>query len=563
MDRFAIYVFCFEKLMNFMFLWGAAVLLVLWMILRSMRPSKSNDLSWAYKIASPMANSDRSLAEGVSSPKDLYRKTKPKYASGPPPANNQRAFLGKQYSREYLENLLSVIAIMGDFSMILLGFILANLFCQSYLKPPFVQGVPMPSLINCYNIILAGSVIILWGLTGKQLYSYKNLLSPSKIWHKLLEPLILYFLAFIGFGQVARYEPQIPWFFFACAAIFIFLNIYNLRLVLSRIIRLPSVSSRLRRRLVVIGGGSQTWRFQKALGENNDVEFVGWVQANKPNHVAELEEYRLGSLHELGAILKINAINVAVLTESDSLQREGVLAVAKACEQEHVQFKMVPHFFEILISGLRSENIAGAQLLGVETLPLGGFRNQFLKRSVDIIGSMIGLLLAVPLIAVFGLLVYLESPGPILYKQLRQGRSGRLFYIVKIRSMRVNAEAGGKPQWAQQNDPRRLRVGTFIRKFNIDEVPQFWNVLIGQMSLVGPRPERPELIARFKSRIPHYQSRHMCQPGITGWAQVNGWRGNTDLEERIRHDIWYLENWSLWLDFRIMLQTFYRRDNAY
>jgi lipopolysaccharide/colanic/teichoic acid biosynthesis glycosyltransferase len=138
-----------------------------------------------------------------------------------------------------------------------------------------------------------------------------------------------------------------------------------------------------------------------------------------------------------------------------------------------------------------------------------------------------------------------------------------MFYIFKIRSMHVNAEALGKPQWAQQNDQRRLRIGTFMRKWNIDEVPQFWNVLIGEMSLVGPRPERPELIARFKSKIPHYQARHIYRPGITGWAQVNGWRGNTDLDERIRHDIWYLENWSVWLDFRIMIHTFFRRENAY
>jgi len=304
-------------------------------------------------------------------------------------------------------------------------------------------------------------------------------------------------------------------------------------------------------------------RILRALGENSDMEFVGWVQANKPNHIADLDEYRLGSLHELEEVLRRHAINVAVLTESESLQREGVLAVAKACENEYVQFKMVPHFFEILISGLHSENIGGIQLLGVDRLPLTGYRKRFLKRTIDIVGALVGLCLTVPLVVIFGSLVYWESPGPILYKQVRQGRNGRLFHIIKIRSMHLNAEAHGKAQWAQQNDQRRLRIGAFIRKWNIDEVPQFWNVLTGEMSLVGPRPERPELIDRFKSKIPHYQARHMYRPGITGWAQVNGWRGNTDLQERIRHDIWYLENWSVWLDFRIMVQTFFRRENAY
>jgi exopolysaccharide biosynthesis polyprenyl glycosylphosphotransferase len=421
----------------------------------------------------------------------------------------------------------------------------------------------MPSISRSYSLILAGSVIVFWGFVGRKLYNYKSLLSPSRIWHKFVEALGFYLLAFLGISLVVRTDPPIPWIYFVCAAVVIFLNIYNWRLVLSQILQHPAMASRLRRRLVVIGGGPQTLRIQKTLGENADMEFVGWIQVIKPNHISELEEYRLGSLHELGGILQKYAVDIAVLTESESLQREGVLAVAKACENEYVQFKMVPHFFEILISGLHAENIGGIQLLGVDCLPLSGYRNRFIKRTVDVVGALVGLTIATPLILLFGALVYWESPGPILYKQVRLGRNGRLFHIIKIRSMQMNAEAAGKAQWAQANDQRRLRIGTFMRKWNIDEVPQFWNVLIGEMSLVGPRPERPELIARFKSKIPHYQARHMCRPGITGWAQVNGWRGNTDLEERIRHDIWYLEHWSLWLDFWIMLQTFVRRENAY
>jgi exopolysaccharide biosynthesis polyprenyl glycosylphosphotransferase len=378
-----------------------------------------------------------------------------------------------------------------------------------------------------------------------------------------MEALGFCLVAFLGISVVVRTNPRIPWTFFVCAASVTFLVIYHWRLLLSQIIRHPALSRRLRQRLVVIGGGLQTLRMQKALAENHDVEFVGWVQAIKPNQVTELEKHRLGSLHELGSILQRNSVNIVVLTESESLQREGVMAVAKACENEHVQFKMVPHFFEVLISGIRPETIGGIPLLGVDSLPLKGYRNRLIKRTVDIIGALVGLTMSAPIIAIFGALVYWESPGPILYKQTRAGRNGRLFSIIKIRSMHIAAEAHGKPQWAQKKDERRLRVGAFMREWNIDEVPQFWNVLCGDMSLVGPRPERPEFINRFKSKIPHYQARHLYRPGMTGWAQINGWRGNTDLEERIRHDIWYLENWNVWLDFRIMLQTFYRRENAY
>jgi lipopolysaccharide/colanic/teichoic acid biosynthesis glycosyltransferase len=129
--------------------------------------------------------------------------------------------------------------------------------------------------------------------------------------------------------------------------------------------------------------------------------------------------------------------------------------------------------------------------------------------------------------------------------------------------MRIDAEKTSGAQWCVKDDPRRLRVGTFMRKWNIDELPQFWNVLKGEMSLVGPRPERPELIANFKHQIPHYNARHHSKPGMTGWAQVNGLRGDTDLRERIQCDLWYLENWSFWLDLQIMLLTFFKRDNAY
>ncbi len=293
------------------------------------------------------------------------------------------------------------------------------------------------------------------------------------------------------------------------------------------------------------------------------MEFVGWIQAIKPNRAVELAECKLGSLHELEDILRQHAIDVAVVTESEALQREGISHVAKICEREHVEFKMVPHFFEVLISGLRPSVVGGVPVLGVDALPLDAYENRIFKRVVDIFGAIVGLIFSFPLMLVFGALVYWESPGPVFYRQVRSGRNGRLFPMLKIRSMRMDAEKSVGACWAKENDPRRLKVGAFMRKWNIDEIPQFWNVLKGDMSLVGPRPERPELIDHFKFAVPHYQTRHACRPGMSGWAQVNGWRGNTDLEQRIRFDIWYVEHWSISLDFRIMLMTFFRQENAY
>jgi exopolysaccharide biosynthesis polyprenyl glycosylphosphotransferase len=203
----------------------------------------------------------------------------------------------------------------------------------------------------------------------------------------------------------------------------------------------------------------------------------------------------------------------------------------------------------------------GVPVLGVSHLPLHSAFNQYLKRLVDLIGGGFGLLMALPVIGVFGLMVRLESKGPVFYRQVRVGRDGKLFYIWKIRSMRLDSEKNGIG-WTVKGDPRLLKIGVFMRKWNIDEIPQFWNVMKGEMSLVGPRPERPELIHDFKEEIPHYNARHSVKPGITGWAQVNGLRGDTDLVERIKCDLYYIENWKFLWDFQIMVLTFFKRDNA-
>jgi lipopolysaccharide/colanic/teichoic acid biosynthesis glycosyltransferase len=187
-----------------------------------------------------------------------------------------------------------------------------------------------------------------------------------------------------------------------------------------------------------------------------------------------------------------------------------------------------------------------------------------LKRTVDLIGAVVGLVLSAPIMAVVGTLIVLESPGPILFRQERVGRGGRRFGMLKLRSMKLGSDkADHLSQSTLRDDPRLLRIGAFIRRWNVDEVPQFWNVLVGHMSLVGPRPERTFHSEKLSYEIPHYNARLMSKPGITGWAQVNGLRGDTDLTERVRYDLYYLENWSLMLDFQIMVQTFLSRKNAY
>jgi exopolysaccharide biosynthesis polyprenyl glycosylphosphotransferase len=228
-----------------------------------------------------------------------------------------------------------------------------------------------------------------------------------------------------------------------------------------------------------------------------------------------------------------------------------------------VEFMVIPSGFQILLSCLELNTVSGVPLLGVTKLPLNNPLNWALKRAIDIFGSLAGLILSAPLIAIFAFLVYRESPGPVFYRQLRVGRRGRPFHIIKIRSMKLDAERASGPRWATRADDRTLKIGAFMRRWNIDELPQFWNVLKGEISLVGPRPERPELIRKFREEVLYYNARHNIVPGMTGWAQINGFRGDTDLSERIRCDIFYIENWSLLLDIQIMLMTFFRWEGAH
>jgi exopolysaccharide biosynthesis polyprenyl glycosylphosphotransferase len=269
----------------------------------------------------------------------------------------------------------------------------------------------------------------------------------------------------------------------------------------------------------------------------------------------------LGSHTELERLFAEGLVQIAILADGDWKESETA-ELASLCERNLVNFMMIPSGFQILLTGLQITTISSVPVLGIMELPLEKPLNALLKRTVDLIGAVVGLILFAPIILFFCIFVYLESPGPVFYRQVRSGRKGKHFEIIKIRSMKPDAERESGARWATKEDPRRLRCGAFMRRWNIDELPQFWNVLMGEMSLVGPRPERPELIVGFKETVDHYNARHHVTPGLTGWAAVNGLRGDTDLVERIRYDLYYMENWSLILDLQIMAMTFFKWEGA-
>jgi exopolysaccharide biosynthesis polyprenyl glycosylphosphotransferase len=289
---------------------------------------------------------------------------------------------------------------------------------------------------------------------------------------------------------------------------------------------------------------------------------VGFLATNGETPHPELgAEPVLGRAEDLESILKEGGIDQLIICDT-RLPQERVLEIILLCERNLVTFRMVPDLFRIMTGAVDVLTVGDVPLLGVSQWPLDFFWNRFFKRAEDVAGGLVGLLVSAPVIAVAALLIKRTSPGPVFYRQERCGEAGRTFTLYKLRTMAEDAEADG-PGWTKEKDPRRTRVGATLRAYNLDELPQFWNVLKGDMSLVGPRPERPHFVEQFKEDIQHYMWRHVSKPGITGWAQVHGLRGNTSIEERIRYDLYYLEKWSLSLDFKILIKTLFARENAY
>ena len=270
----------------------------------------------------------------------------------------------------------------------------------------------------------------------------------------------------------------------------------------------------------------------------------------------------LGTFEDLDAMLEDKRADQVILSGAQ-IGHDRIVEIMLKCERNMVTFNMVPDLFRILTSSMDVQSLNDIPMLGIGKWPLDNFWNRVLKRLEDVAGASVGLVVTSPLMLVCGLLVKRESPGPMFYSQERCGEDGRSFKILKLRTMKVDAEKDTGPVFTAEDDPRRTRTGAFLRRHNLDELPQLWNVLKGEMSLVGPRPERPHFVEQFKDDIGRYMSRHASKPGMTGWAQVNGLRGNTSIKERVKYDLYYLENWSLAFDFKIILRTFFAGENAY
>jgi len=273
----------------------------------------------------------------------------------------------------------------------------------------------------------------------------------------------------------------------------------------------------------------------------------------------------LGRTTELSQIVGKSNVNLVFVAAPD-MSQDGILQLMDSCRECRTDFRIVPSVLEIMTSRVTTDQLDGIPLLQFRHGLDVDAAKATSKRALDLLVSGLGMIIISPLLLVIAVLVKLSSPGPMLIHQERTGLGEQTLVMHKFRTMRANAEAETGPVWAAEKDPRRTWIGPLLRRFSLDELPQLWNVFAGEMSLVGPRPERPVFVEDFKSRLDRYADRHLVRPGLTGWAQVNDLRGQTSVEERLIYDLYYIENWSLAFDLKIILITLFRvftHKNAY
>ncbi len=449
---------------------------------------------------------------------------------------------------------------------------------------------PLMLLMQCIDILIfLLSMLTAYGLRFFVLHGVPSELGLAFYLQMAFFSLPVYLLLYYGFElyDISRYksilsETEKIVNINLIGMVFLFLSSFFLRVVdISRMViilftvinatlsALSRASARtflrtLRRRgygltsLLIVGWNESSSEFYNKLSANIDYGYqvAGCLsQREFPAEAASSFPKRLGAIGQLEEVLQACPVDEVVIS-LDSNQFNLLGSIIEICDKEGVKSSLLPFYIKYLPAQPYMEELDGIPLINFHRIPLDDLFNRFMKRSFDIAASLILMVLLSPLMASAALAIRLSSPGPVIYRQERVGRNKKNFVMYKFRSMDANAP-GENTTWGTKNDSRRTRVGAFLRKFSIDELPQLFNVLKGDMSLVGPRPERPFFVEKFRDEVPLYMLKHLVRPGITGWAQVNGWRGDTSIMERVKCDLFYIENWSFFLDIKILILTLF------
>ncbi len=464
--------------------------------------------------------------------------------------------------------LLQRLLFGADLSLIALAWVIAWVLRFEVLTPP--QWVPLSQYLGFLPFVLAvwGAVLLVSGL-----YRTRRAQRLTLVAYAVARAVALGLVVSLGalfFYREFSFSRLHVLLFAVLASVFL----VGLRFGIYTVLRRGRESGRNVRRVLIVGAGKAGQRLARAfrhypwmgfevIGFLDDRE--GAVEAEPPDPLYPELVGRpdvLGPVSAIEPLLDhhaegggggIDMVYAALpLSAADKIQE-----VADACARHTAHLCLVPDLFGLDLLNSRISDVDGLPVIHLmDEAPLD--IRQVIKRAGDVAFSIAALTALAPVLAVIAVAVKLSSPGPVLYRQTRMGLNGQTFEILKFRSMPVDAEATTGAVWSTKGETRATRVGSFLRRTSLDELPQFWNVLMGDMSVVGPRPERPALIEDFRHQIPGYMLRHKTKAGITGWAQVHGWRGDTSLHKRIEYDLYYIQNWSLWLDLKIVVMTVFK-----
>lgn len=374
---------------------------------------------------------------------------------------------------------------------------------------------------------------------------------------------IVYCLAVLYFLKEANFARL----FLGIFAITNLIIDYSFRLFVRRVLRKMRRAGRNLKHILLIGYSRTAERYIDRLRAHPEWGYYIHGILDDTKEIGDIYKkvHVVGNISMLEKLLADNEYDeIAITLSIDEYRKlENIVAI---CEKSGVHTKFIPDYNHIIPTIPYTEDLLGIPVIHIRRTPLSNSLNNAIKRAVDIFGALVALILfSIPML-ILACIVKITSPGPLIFKQTRVGLHNKEFQMYKFRSMRVQEEKEEKKAWTTQNDPRVTPIGKFMRKTNADELPQIINVLKGDMSLVGPRPERPYFVDRFKEEIPRYMIKHQVRPGMTGWAQVNGLRGDTSISKRIEYDLYYVENWKLTLDFKILFLTFFGKEvnkNAY
>ena len=414
----------------------------------------------------------------------------------------------------------------------------------------------IPDHVEYLKAAFAAALLTALTFSLANVYHPQSFIRPRQDFLYLLRGGLYLFLALVG---VAFYYRE---FSYSRVHTLYFLVFLLLLLVLSRYLARKGMKWLHRRgyhlrKIAVIGSGETALNFaQRLAGYQRTGILLKGVLSLQSGTSLPTSLSQFNDLEELVHRIQRQEIDQVFLALSPTEQTH-LPQLKEQFAELWVDLHIVPNLGSFRTLHTETENFEGIPVVTIVRSPLFGW-NRLLKRGLDMVGAAAALLIFGPIMLLIAGLVRLSSPGPIFYRQERMGLDGRTFNALKFRSMRLDAEQRTGAVWASKDDDRCTPIGRFIRKVSLDELPQLFNVLRGEMSLVGPRPERPVFIEQFKKQIPDYMLRHKVKAGITGWAQINGWRGNTSLEKRIEFDLYYIERWSLWFDIKILFLTIFR-----